>query len=147
MPDGYEARDYGQVALLLDGWTPDPVPSQRWRGVFPPNREAEPPAEPRGEKENPEVLVNWRLEYRSVDPTFEETGDPLRFGDLVLRSHSEIGSGSGIPQQLFGQLRQHIAEDEASEGLTWLPDNATPQVLGVRGSWWVEELRVPFVGG
>lgn len=149
MPDGgYEARDYGQVALLLDGWAPDPIPSSNWRGTVEPNRVLTPPAQPSGKTSDPTVVVGWRIEYHSVTTTFEDLDDnPVRSGDVVLRCSLDPGAGSGIPASLFGQLASKFATDDGDEGLTWLEGERKPQVLGVRGAWWVEELRIPFMGG
>lgn len=151
MTEDWQELDHDHVERLLAGFTPSPVPSANWRGVFPPNRI--PPVkanDPVGSTQEPLMFLLWRLVYdEELEDTYGQT-PPYRTGKLEVSVYSELGSGDAKAAGVGGiakQVKALLAADSAR--LIWMVNLAKPQRSGQqRGTFfWVSGLDVPFAGG
>ena len=146
----YEQLDYEHVRVLLEGWTPDPLPTPNWRGLVQENRPIQGGAPvPSGNAAEPTMFGAWNLTYDELDGDYEGATAPVRNGRLTIGLFTEPGAGKGALRQIRSELRQlldaHVADAPIEFDVQLAKTVKVGQTGG--GAWFAENFIVPFVGG
>lgn len=142
----FEDDDYEFVRELFEGWTPDPLPSDKWRGIVQENSALDPAPTPTGKMQAPTVYAAWTMDVDETRGDFSGSQAPCRWGRLTVACFTEPGARKGALRKLRKALRA-LLDAQVDGALEFDVQNAKTQRVGeVAGGWYVENFVCPFVG-
>ncbi len=146
--DDFEELDYAHVReqIFPSDWTPDPLPSEAWRGLVQENSYLVPDPAPTGRLEAPTVYAAWKLDYDDFESDYGGEGAPVRYGRLTVARFIEKGAKKGPLRKLRTAILRRLL-DVPDEPLGFDVQKARSVTVGYSGPWFVENLVIPFCGG